>query len=175
MTCNLCGVQEATIHLTEILNNQMIEVHMCEPCAQEKGTDFKTHFNLDEFLAGFSEQEKPEKSLEKPALICSECHLSYEEFGKTGRLGCAHCYVSFFRPLLSLIRRVQRADHHEGRKPPSVQRERMVKPISDLKMLQDRLRKSIQLEEFEEAARIRDEIRQNEERIKKPRKPKSGS
>lgn len=171
MTCNLCGVQDATIHLTEILNNQMIEVHMCESCAQEKGTDFKTHFNLDEFLAGFSEHEKLGKAFEKSVLVCPECKLSYEEFGKTGRLGCATCYISFLKPLLSLIRRVQRADHHEGRKPPSAQR--ISKPISDLKTLQDRLRKSIQLEEFEEAARIRDEIRQSEEKTKKTRKPKN--
>lgn len=57
MNCNLCGLNEATIHLTEIVNDQMIEIHLCETCAEEKGTDFKTHFNFGDLLAGLTGSE----------------------------------------------------------------------------------------------------------------------
>ncbi len=181
MVCNLCGTQDATIHLTEIINHQMIEIHLCESCAQEKGTDFKTHFQMGDLMAGLLSEEKPAKGSEKRlAGKCPECGITYEEFGKSGRLGCAYCYEAFAKLLMPLIKRVQRSTHHLGKKPrqaagPAPAAQAAAVYSSDLKLLQDRLKKSIQNEAFEEAARIRDEIRIFEEKNKKPRKNKSES
>ncbi len=174
MICNLCGAQEATIHLTEIINDQMAEIHLCEACAQEKGTDFKTHFNVGDLLAGLTEiGTKPLKTPEKRlAGKCPDCGLTYEEFGKTGRLGCQHCYEAFAKLLLPLIKRVQRSTTHTGKKPGKLAPAGGA-PVSDLKVLQDRLRKSVQMEEFEEAAQIRDEIKQLEDKFKKGKKAKN--
>jgi protein arginine kinase activator len=176
MTCNLCGTQEATIHLTEIVNNQMIEIHLCETCAQEKGTEFKTHFQLGDLMGSLMGMEKAPKASEKKlAARCPECGLSYEEFGKTGRLGCAFCYEAFSKLLLPLIKRVQRSTQHTGKKPSKVASSVIPSPQPpagpDLKILQERLKKSIQMEAFEEAARLRDEIKQLEDK-KKPKKNK---
>ncbi len=173
MTCNLCGTQEATIHLTEIVNNQMVEIHLCETCAQEKGTDFKTHFNFGDLLAGLTDIGKPAKTGErKPSLMrCPECGMTFEEFGKTGRLGCETCYGAFAKALVPLIKRVQRSTHHVGKKPSKISRE--VRASQDLRHLQERLRKSVQLEAFEDAAHLRDEIKQMEDKIKKGKKSKS--
>jgi protein arginine kinase activator len=169
MNCSICGVNEATIHLTEIINNQMIEIHLCEACAQEKGTGFKTHFNLSDLLMGLTEAEKEAKTGEKKTQIrCLECGMTYEEFSKTGRLGCAGCYESFTKLLTPLIKRVQRSLTHLGKKPANLSLD--VRSRHDLRLLQDRLRKSIQMEQFEEAARLRDEIKQFEEKEKKERK-----
>ena len=172
MICNLCGAQEATIHLTEIINSQMIEIHLCESCAQEKGTDFKTHFNLSDLLAGLAEGTKSAKGTEKrPALRCLECGITYEEFGKSGRLGCPACYEAFSKMLIPLIKRVQRSINHVGKRPLRVSPQ--TSRTHELILLQDRLAKSVQMEEFEQAARIRDEIRQLEEKVKKQGKSKS--
>ena len=172
MTCNLCGVNEATIHLTEIANNQMVEVHLCETCSHEKGTDFKTHFSLDELLAGLTETGKTAKGGEKsPSFCCPECGMSYEEFGKAGRLGCATCYEAFAKMLLPLIKRVQRATHHIGKKPAKIAKS--VRTVHDLRLLQDRLRKSIQSENFEDAAKLRDEIKKADEKRPKGKKSKN--
>ncbi|MBI3313515.1 MAG: UvrB/UvrC motif-containing protein [Candidatus Omnitrophica bacterium] len=170
MTCNVCGVNEATVHLTEIVNNQMIEVHLCETCAQEKGTDFKTHFSIDDLLAGLTDITKQIKQGEKKAssLCCSGCGMTYEEFGKSGRLGCATCYEAFSKMLLPLIKRIQRSTHHVGKKPSKIPR--ATRSVHDLRVLQDRLRKSVQTESFEDAAKIRDEIKQIEEKLKKGKK-----
>lgn len=172
MICNLCGAQEASIHLTEIVNNQMIEIHLCEACAQEKGTDFKTHFNLTDLLAGLADPDKTSKSVEKRfGGRCPECAMTYDEFGKSGRLGCAFCYEAFSKMLLPLIKRVQRSTVHVGKRPSRVNPE--TSRGRELQLLQERLAKSVQREEFEEAARLRDEIRQAEEKVKRSSKEKS--
>ena len=171
MTCNICGMNEATIHLTEIVNDQMVEIHLCENCAQEKGTDFKTHFNFGDLLAGFSGGEAGTPSeVKQQVLKCRECGTSYDEFGKTGRLGCPSCYSSFSKLLLPLIRRVQRSTHHIGKKPSRMSDDD--RTTYDLRLLQDRLRKSVENEAFEEAAHLRDEIRKIEEKIEKTKKGK---
>ena len=172
MICNVCGTQEATIHLTEIVNNQMMEIHLCETCAQEKGTDFKTHFNLTDLLINLSDIKNLKSGeKQKTTARCLECGLTYEEFAKNGRLGCGDCYSSFAKLLNPLIKRVQRGMHHIGKKPLKIAGE--TRAAHDLRMLQDRLRKSIQSESFEEAAALRDEIRQAEEKLKKGKKSKS--
>ena len=169
MICNICGTSEATIHLTEIVNEQMVEIHLCETCAQEKGTEFKAHFNVNDLLSGLTDLAKEITGGEKVLSKCPNCGLTYEEFGKTGRLGCAECYEAFSKLLMPLIKRVQHSTQHVGKRPS-----RLAKPIShanqDLKQLQNRLAKSIQAEEFEEAARIRDQIKQLEEKLKKSKK-----
>ena len=169
MNCNVCGVNEAAIHLTEIVNNQMVEVHLCEACAQEKGTDFKTHFNLGDLLMGLSSLDQPARSSDKQhTQVCASCDMSYEEFGKSGRLGCSDCYNAFSKMLLPLIQRVQRATHHLGKKPSKISRS--VRTTYDLRLLQDRLRKSVDMEEYEKAAKLRDEIKRMEDKLKKVKK-----
>ncbi len=166
MICNICGSQEATIHLTEIVNSQMIEIHLCETCAQEKGTDFKTHFAVGDLIGSLADADEGLKA-GKPLVSakCPDCGLTYDEFGKSGRLGCAGCYAAFSKMLLPLIKRVQRSTTHVGKRPGNVPKQ--VSFTHDLRVLQDRLRKTVQLEEFENAAKIRDEIRQIEEKMKK--------
>ena len=165
MVCNICGQSEATIHLTEILNNQMVEVHLCETCAEQKGADFKSHFDFNKLLASLGDlgaELKPERISK---LVCKNCGMTYEEFGKTGRLGCANCYQAFEKLLLPLIKRVQRDVRHVGKVPSQASGE--AKQSVELRELQERLRKCIQAETFEEAARIRDQIQELEGKIKK--------
>ena len=170
MICNVCGQNEATIHLTEILNNQMMEVHLCESCADQKGADFKSHFDFNKLLASladFGAELKPERV---SALVCKDCGMTYEEFGKTGRLGCANCYQTFEKLLTPLIKRIQRDTKHTCKAPLKTTGE--VKQALELRELQERLRKSVQSETFEEAARIRDRIQELQEKLKKGNKPK---
>ena len=171
MICNVCGTKEASIHLTEIVNGQMAEVHICEQCAEEKGTDFKTYFNFGDFLAGFAGAETLHgASGKKVSFTCKSCGMKYEDFSKNGRLGCAACYEAFQQPLAAVIKQVQRSSYHVGKKPSRIPKD--IRSTHDLRQLQEHLRKSIQSESFEEAARIRDEIRKVEEKMKQPGKVK---
>jgi protein arginine kinase activator len=103
-------------------------------------------------------------------LTCSECGLTYEEFGRTGRLGCASCYDSFERVLLPLIKRLQRGSRHAGKSPAKLGRN--AKTTVELRELEKRLQKLIEAEEFEEAAGVRDQIHKMEAKMKKPKKRK---
>jgi len=173
MLCNVCNLREATIHLTEIVNDQMVEIHLCENCAQEKGTDFKTHFNLTDLLGGLIEADTADvdANMKKVPLQCATCGTTYEEFGKSGRLGCAKCYAAFSKLLIPLIKRLQRSIQHVGKRPANVSS--ATHTNHDLRLLREKLAKKVQMEEFEEAAKIRDRIKQLEEKSKKPRKKKS--
>ena len=171
MNCNVCGANEATIHLTEIVNDQMVEVHLCETCAQEKGTEFKTHFNMGDLLSGLTDLAKEIVGEEKTFLKCPNCGLTYEEFGRTGRLGCAECYEAFSKLLLPLIRRVQHSTQHVGKRPSRLAP--AMRTHQELKELQHRLDQLIEGEAFEEAARLRDQIKHLEEKMKKGKKKSS--
>ncbi len=170
MICNVCGTNEATIHLTEIVNEQMVEIHLCETCAQEKGTEFKTHFNVNDLLSSLTDLAKEITSDEKILTKCPNCGLSYEEFGRTGRLGCAECYEAFSKLLIPLIKRVQHSVQHVGKRPSRLATPPPLQAKHDLRELQNRLTKLIQQEAFEEAARLRDKIKQLEEKMKKGKK-----
>ena len=171
MVCNACGQNEATIHLTEILNNQMVEIHLCEACADQKGADFKVHFDFNKLLASLSDFGTALKSEEQGGLVCHSCGMTTEEFARTGRFGCAGCYQAFEKLLLPLLKRVQRDTQHVGKvpdqAPPTVRR------TANLRDLQGRLQKCIEAEDFEGAAELRDKISQLEEKKKNNRKSKS--
>ena len=170
MLCGSCNQNEATIHLTEIINNQMAEVHLCEKCAEEKGTDFKTHFNFSELLSGLSDIGSLFRAESKLTGSCKDCGLTLEEFGKTGRLGCANCYQNLSKALLPLVKRGQRSTVHIGKRPSKISG--AVKGTMELRDLHDRLKKIIQPEEFEKAAQIRDQIRKLEDKLSKGKKGK---
>lgn len=170
--CNVCGKNEASIHLTEIVNSQMVELHLCENCAHEKGSDVKTPFSFSELLSGLTDLSSLVGGQKPEELKCQGCGLTYEDFGRTGRLGCPECYHYFSKPLSVLIKRVQKGAQHVGKRPAKVGLDQRVH--MDLRDLHERLQKSIQLEEFEEAARIRDQIKQLEVKMKKGGRKNNG-
>ena len=165
MQCNLCGKVVATIHLTEIVNDKAVELHLCEACAQEKGSELKPQLSLNDLLADVSDASAILGPQKKEVLECASCHLTYEEFGKSGRLGCPNCYDAFIKPLYLLIKRIQKDTQHTGKRPANAPKE--PSPRFNMRDLRERLKKSIQMEEFEEAARLRDQISQLEKKMKK--------
>lgn len=170
MVCNICGVQDATIHLTEITNSQMVEIHLCEVCAQEKGTDFKTHFNVSELLGSLADPSAWVSQAEKSAEKCSQCGMTFVELSKKGRLGCSVCYKVFEKVLDPLIRRIQRSTQHVGKTPSRLNQKNRLE-VGDLSRLQQKLRQCVQEEKFEEAAGIRDEIKKLETKSRKSKSP----
>ena len=160
MVCDACKQQQATVHLTEIVNDQMTELHLCEACAKQKGTEVESHFGLADLLSGLAEMGKAqetEEEAEVSARACPTCGMTYEDFRKVGRLGCAECYTTFKRNLASLLKRIHGSPHHLGKSPA-----RLVKPPrakSELAELKRQLERAIELEEFEKAAQLRDQIR----------------
>jgi protein arginine kinase activator len=118
MTCDICGKKKATVHLTEIVDEQMSEMHLCEECARQKSAQMEQQFGLADLLAGLSDFSKaPAKESEKTSLQCSNCGLLYEDFRKFGRLGCGQCYTSFKEHLGGLLRKIHGSHKHLGKAP----------------------------------------------------------
>ncbi len=158
MLCQVCNKNEATVHYTELSNNKVSEIHLCEKCALEKGISVKPDFLLADLLAGLVGLEKT-TTLKKEEK-CSNCGLTYSDFKATGRLGCAECYQTFKSSLTALLKKIQGSLTHAGKTPLIGGKE--VDGAKILKKLRAKLQKLVEKEEFEEAARLRDEIRKLE-------------
>jgi protein arginine kinase activator len=159
MVCDICGKNQATVHLTEIIDDQMTELHLCEECARQKSAQMEQQFGLSDLLAGLAEFEKPTaKEKEAVGVKCTSCGLSYTDFKKLGRLGCGDCYTSFKKYLGPLLKRIHGSNVHLGKSPVKVGK--TVKKKPDLDELRQELHNAIDKEEFEEAARIRDQIKE---------------
>jgi protein arginine kinase activator len=176
MTCDICGKKKATVHLTEIVDEQMSEMHLCEECARQKSSQMEQQFGLADLLAGLSDSSKStasSKEGEKSVLKCSRCALPYEDFRKFGRLGCGECYSSFKEHLAGLLRKIHGSNKYLG-KTPSMYEERPTEassegavallPSEDLSDLKQQLKSAITAEDFEKAAQIRDKIRNFEKK-----------
>lgn len=155
--CGRCS-KPAVLHITEIRDGDVQALHLCEHCAKD-------------YLSSSSESPSPpanptseqakahglsQMSDDADSLVCPNCGITFKEFRAQGRLGCAHDYVVFQDELLPLLENIHGETQHVGkvpkRAPDASQRQfRLVK-------LRSRLRASIEEEQYEEAARLRDEI-----------------
>lgn len=161
MTCDLCGKNEATVHLTEIIDDQTRELHLCEGCAQEKGASAAQEFGLADLLAGLTDIGSKLGGKRVPGeepVACAQCGMTYEGFRKSGRLGCAGCYQTFRSTLAPLLKKIHGSAHHVGR-IPAARGKKTEQAVNPLKELRARLKEAIAAEAFEEAAQLRDQIR----------------
>jgi len=160
MLCEICSKNEATVHYTEIINSRAAEMHLCENCAQEKGAAIKPHFPLADLLAGLTDFQVPLTVKKGEMKLCSYCGLTYADFRKRGRLGCGQCYYAFKNSLSSLLKRVHGSSQHVGKVPVSAGGG--AEASCTLRELRESLRRAIQKEEYEEAIRLRDRIKELE-------------
>ena len=169
MLCDICNKNQATVHLTEIVDNQMTELHLCDDCARKKSMEMEQQFGLSDLLAGLVDFGKQFAGVEKgaAAVQCSHCGLTYEDFRKIGRLGCSECYTSFSKYLGPLLKRIHGASQHLGKAPfqyAETSSKRQRAKIFDIVELRERLQQAIEREEFEEAAKLRDAIKEAEQK-----------
>lgn len=160
MLCQDCGKRDATVHLTQVINDQKVVLNLCRECAEKRGFRNPLEgvpFPLAEFLASMLSQTQREKPSKESEAVCSTCEMSFSDFTKTGRLGCGNCYVTFKSQLNDLLRKVHGSTQHQG-KFPHTKRD-VMKPLWEETKLQEELKKAIKEEDFERAAQIRDQIR----------------
>ncbi len=162
MLCQICGEKEATVHFTEVVNNQIKELHLCEDCAQEKGLSMQPHFSIADLLVGLINLGISPPQVEKAEIKCKNCGLSHAQFAKIGRLGCSECYQSFAKTLVPLLRKIHGSIQHRGKFPKKGKGKisrRKIEPLSGIEKLKAELVQAVEREEFEKAAKIRDKIR----------------
>ena len=158
--CEECK-KKPTIHLTEIIDGKVTEMHLCDDCPKLQEIQSEKQFGIADLLAGLADFGKSVKTAEKTVLVCKNCGMSYDEFRKFGRLGCNECYTSFRSYLITLLKKIHGSNQHLGKSPvrtPLAERGK----IEELHELKSNLMKAIQMEDFEKAAILRDKIRELE-------------
>ncbi|MBI1869639.1 MAG: UvrB/UvrC motif-containing protein [Chlamydiae bacterium] len=159
MQCEVCQKKKATVHYTEIVNNQMVKINLCEGCAKGKGIDIYSKFSVSDLLSGLAEIEETE--IAHGTQECSRCGMTYREFKDIGRFGCPECYVAFQDFLKPLFEAIHKASRHVGKVPKRWSKH--TSQETELKTLEDELTKAITREAFEDAARLRDRIKELKE------------
>jgi protein arginine kinase activator len=160
MKCQRCPKQ-ATLHITEVLGDDRFEeVHLCEDCAKKYLYE----------PAGAGKKAAGKGSGEMPALdaadapaegVCPACGMPFVEFRNHGRLGCPHDYDAFKEELLPLLESVHGDVKHAGKAPRRGPRAKAA--VAELEQLRRRLQKLVTDEKYEEAARVRDQIKRLED------------
>ena len=169
MLCQICGKNPATVHFTEIHDNKMSELHVCERCAEEKGLHSepaKQKFDIAGVFADMMNSMTTTEEERVGRVQCPRCGLLYSAFKETGRLGCAECYSAFQFQLRPLLRRIHGDTRHKG-KAPARDGER-VSIARQVQRLYDELQRAVAREEFERAADVRDEIKRLEAQSQAP-------
>ncbi len=189
MNCQECKQRPATVHLTKIFNSQKTEMHLCEECARHHdeipfnyGFIMEPNFSIQKFLAGLlgsadepagaassgpgatDTGEEVEEAL-AAAPHCSNCGMTYSQFGQVGRFGCSQCYLSFAGQLEPLLRRVQGNSRHTGKAPLRSKENLGYK--REIEQLRQELQAAIGAEAYERAAVLRDRIHALEGKIEK--------
>jgi protein arginine kinase activator len=159
MKCQSCG-SPATVHLTDIVDGHKKELHLCQACAEGQQLVKQQELNLPAILQTILGQHLGPATDELARLTCPVCGIKYMEFRAEGRLGCPHDYEAFRTGLEPLLQRIHRAGRHVGKAP----RRRPGPPAAqaELLALRRRLRAAVEAESYEEAAHLRDVIRQKE-------------
>ncbi len=176
MLCDICGKKQATVHLTEIIEDQMSELHLCDGCARDKGAQMEKHFGFSDLLAGLAGIGPQLGPAIDERLKCPNCGMSYQNFISIGQLGCGECYKAFKKNLVPLLKRIHGSTQYMGKMPlalagandkaPAQKPPKALSAAQQMQELKARLQKAIEQEEFEEAARLRDKIKELESREK---------
>jgi len=183
MKCQRCQQNEANIHLSQTRQGKTIDYHLCDSCAAELGIAqptsgyFGSFGNI--FGSGFpggpvsgsvfhTTGGIPAFGEKHPfQTICPQCGQTFEDFRHTGLFGCSRCYDAFAGQLDAVFRRVQGSTHHihESKNADKQPDDNKQLTMNRLKALKQSLKAAVQKENYENAAKLRDEIRTIEETL----------
>jgi len=160
MLCTICKEKPATVHLTQIVGDKMQKLDLCEECAKTKGINDPTSFGLADLdlVLGLGASQQLEQAAGGVELKCPRCGFTQADFKKSGRLGCPECYKTFAEGLAGLLKTMHKGTRHTGKAPEALRATRENAGL--LKTLQTKLAKAIKDENYEQAAQLRDEIKQ---------------
>ena len=176
MLCQNCNKNEATVKYTEIINGEKREVMLCEECSRELGIghmnfnmpiDFSSFFG--DLLEGYEDNSFMPLLTANKQLKCNNCNMSFDEFMEQGKFGCEKCYDAFSPKIDSILKRIQGSNRYAGRKLVGNKEskiefeEKPEKKETEKEKLQRELKEAIEKENYEEAAKIRDKIKELKE------------
>lgn len=148
--CQTCHLNPATIHFTHITKGVKDETNLCEACAAAQGLAQEGLVSSALDIA---------KGVTSRTLKCPHCGITFDEFRAKGRFGCPRDYEVFREALEPLLRKMHLgAARHIGRLP--LGQDEVETTVGDrLLQLRRELAQAVEGENYEDAARLRDEIK----------------
>lgn len=161
MKCSRCA-KPATLHITEIRQGAVQALHLCESCAKDylSSSSVVESDEPSDLLAAQLEQLDDDIQSD---LSCPNCGITFQEFRNQGRLGCPHDYVAFQHELMPLLENIHGETEHVGKFPQRSPQESKLQ--YELIRLRNSLKAAVEEEQYEDAARLRDEIQALEEEM----------
>ena len=173
MLCDNCKNREANVKYTQVINGVKKEMNLCEECSQKLGItnnwsmpiDFSSF--LGDLMGDYTQAFSPLLTDTK-ILKCSKCNRTYNDFIETGKFGCDHCYDVFSNNIDSLLKRIQGSNRHIGKR---INNTNMIDASNEtvvdnkkekIRKLKIKINELVKLEKYEEAAKVRDEIKKLE-------------
>ena len=192
MLCSNCGKNEANVHYTHVINGEKTEYNLCDECAKKLGIDemdFSMPISFSNFISDFFDEDSLLPSFSGNMITkCPKCGLTYDQFAKNGKFGCGECYNTFSSRIESVLKNLHGSAKHRGRAPQrlaekttklsendndkqdsvQVKHEPLVdKTMEQIDKLNSDIKLAIKEERYEDAAKIRDEIKKLEEKKNK--------
>ena len=158
MLCEECGKNPATVSITVTTGNGMNTRHLCPECMKKMEMSLAKG-DIQSFLSSIMSVLGKEKKAQQPSITCSGCGLAYAEFEHTGRLGCAQCYRDFSEHLKPMLQKIHGRTQHAGRKPAAFVPNPQDEFNARLMELRQKMEEAVAVENFEDAAKYRDELR----------------
>ena len=158
--CEQCQKKLATVHLTKIINNQKEVICLCEDCAgnYHSFSIFDGNYSIHNLLTSLIQQSKGAHLINyRNHQVCECCQIDYSKFGQSGKLGCSKCYGEFADNIKPLLRKIHGNHQHDGKLPKRTGQEYRIK--RDVEKLRQELRQLVEEEKFEQAALVRDKIK----------------
>ncbi len=160
MLCEKCGKTAATTYVKRIINGVVTEMNLCSTCAAESGFGNMVQNSFAGLLASMFSDSFASPQIGS-SVSCECCGATLSDIATTGKVGCANCYKKFYNELLPYLKRVHGSVAHTGKIPNNAPL--IVRPESNkLQELREKLNNLIIKEEFESAAKVRDEIKELE-------------
>ncbi len=167
MKCDICGENDALIHVQQIMNGETREIHLCTDCAGSRGLveagQGGESIGLTNILGSIvgSLFAEAEGESDGQGSVCSSCGMSREEIEESAKAGCSDCYSAFSSLIRELLSRETGADSYHGKIPRKLQAYKAY--LVDKAVLKRKLEEAVAGEEYERAASIRDAIARIEE------------
>jgi protein arginine kinase activator len=161
MKCDFCE-KKATVFLTQLVEGQMRKICLCDACAKERGVTDPTGFSLTDLLSGGIPGAGVVTKVKTPTAAgggrqCPSCGFTLEDLRRVRRFGCSECYATFAEEVGHMVRGMHKGISHIGKVPEGLMAMQVLH--QRLEELRARLDQAIVSESYEEAAGIRDEIR----------------
>ncbi len=168
MLCQSCQKKQANTHIKSIINGELTELMLCSDCAQKMGYGnvFSHMFDIGSLMSGF--MGEPSTSALAAEQRCPMCGSTFSSISKSGKVGCAKCYEVFYDRLLPSIKRIHGNTVHTGKRAAigsnsAAESQTAETAVSELDSLKEQLKNAIDKQEFEQAAELRDKIKNLEQ------------